>query len=215
MVEPLNRHAMVKPSTAAWPAVMARHPELAQRSITEDWARAGRPLVVRRRGCGDPAGVIPLGLPLPPLYGKLRIAVGLAPNEIIEDAPPPLLAETAAAAPRRWQETIDRLLRLCPATRTFGSLAWQHLTGLPYLSDTSDLDLLWPLSSARQANTLAPEIARIARQAPIKLDGEIVGPAGGVQWRELIGDADGEVLVKGSAAVHSMTRPAFLSGAVP
>ena len=57
--------------------------------------------------------------------------------------------------------------------------------------------------------------AGIARHAPMKLDGEIVGPAGGVQWRELIGDQDGEVLVKGPLAVHCMTRAAFLSGATP
>ena len=111
--------------------------------------------------------------------------------------------------------SIDRLLRLLPETRTFGSLAWQHLTGLPYLSDGSDLDLLWPLSSARQAGTLPSDIARIARQAPMKVDGEILGSAGGAQWRELTGDDAREILVKGPIAVHSMTRTAFLSGVRP
>jgi len=215
MVEHLNRHSMVKLSTAAWTAVMARHPELARHQIIADWARAGRPLVVRRPTCGDPAGIIPLGLPLPPSHGKRRIAVALAAGDIIGDAPPPLLADAAAEAPLHWHETIDRLVRLCPDTRTFGSLAWQHLTALPYLSDGSDLDLLWPLPPARKATTLASDIAGIARRAPMKLDGEIVGPAGGVQWRELIGDQDGEILVKGPLAVHCMTRAAFLSGATP
>src|SRR5438552_2051811 len=154
MLEPLSRHAMVKPSAATWPAVTARHPELAEPPIVEEWARAGRPLVVRRPHCNHPAGLIPLGLPLPPRYGKRRMAIALAPNEIIDRAPPPLLAEAAAAAPPHWRETIDRLLRLCPQTRTFGSLAWQHLTGLPYLSDGSDLDLLWPLASAQAATLL-------------------------------------------------------------
>jgi hypothetical protein len=36
-----------------------------------------------------------------------------------------------------------------------------------------------------------------------------------VQWRELIGDDGGEILVKGRVAVHTMTRAAFLSGALP
>jgi len=206
---------MVKPSTAAWTTVMARHPELAKQPIVEGWARAGRPLVVRRPSCGDSAGLIPLGLPLPPLYGKRRVAVALAPSEIVEHAPPPLLSDAATMAPTQWHETIDRLLQLLPETRTFGSLAWQRLTGLPYLSDGSDLDLLWPLSSARQANTLPSDIAEIARQAPVRLDGEIVGAAGGVQWRELTGDDGGEILVKARVAVHSMTRAAFLSGALP
>ncbi|HLZ96963.1 MAG TPA: malonate decarboxylase holo-[acyl-carrier-protein] synthase [Steroidobacteraceae bacterium] len=215
MIESLDRHMMVKPSAAAWTRVMTRHPELAEHAIIEGWVRAGRPLVVRRPGCSDPAGKIPLGLPLPPSHGKRRIAVALEAGEIVERKPPPLLADAAASAPSAWQETIDRLLRLHPETRTFGSLAWQHLTGLPYLSDHSDLDLLWPVRATERASTLPPDIADVARQAPMRLDGEIICAAGGVQWRELtVEDAD-EVLVKGLGGVHSMTKAAFLSGARP
>jgi phosphoribosyl-dephospho-CoA transferase len=203
---------MVKASAAGWAAAMSRHPEFASEPIVAGWARAGRPLIVRRPACSDAAGMIPLGLPLPPSHGKRRIAFTLAPGDIIASAPPPSLADAAAAAPARWQATIGLLLRLLPETRTFGSLAWQHLTRLPYLSDSSDLDLLWPLSSARQADTLASDIGRIASQAPMRLDGEIVGRAGGVQWRELIGADLDEVLVKGSTGVVSTTRAAFLSG---
>jgi malonate decarboxylase holo-[acyl-carrier-protein] synthase len=215
MPKPLNRHAMVKPSAAAWTAVMARHPELADHPIIADWVRAGRPLIVRRPSCSDPARMIPLGLPLPPSHDKRRIAVAIDASEIIEHRPPPLLAAAAAAAPPAWQETIDRLLRLCPETRTFGSLAWQHLTGLSYLTDHSDLDLLWPLRAIERASTLPSDIAEIARQAPMRLDGEIICAAGGVQWRELTGDDAREVLVKGLDGVHSMTKTAFLAGVRP
>ncbi|MDH2350449.1 malonate decarboxylase holo-[acyl-carrier-protein] synthase [Bradyrhizobium sp. SSUT112] len=212
MADPLERHTMVKTSAAAWTAVMARHPEFAEHAIVEGWARDGRPLIVRRPGCSDPAGKIPLGLPLPPSHGKRRIAVALDAGEIIEQKPPPLLADAAASAPAAWQDTIGRLVRLCPETRTFGSLAWQHLTGLPYLSDHSDLDLLWPARATEQASTLPLEIAGIARQAPMRLDGEIICAAGGVQWRELTGTDADEVLVKRQSGVHSTTRAAFLAG---
>lgn len=212
MAEGLPRHTMVKASAAGWAATMKRYPELAAEPIIKDWARAGRPLIVRRPCCSDAAGMIPLGLPLPPTHGKRRIAVSLAPDEIAEHAPPPSLADAAAAAPTAWRETIEALLRLLPETRTFGSLAWQHLSGLAYLSDGSDLDLLWPLPSPGQLNTLTSGIAGIAKQAPMRLDGEIVSGAGGVQWRELTGTDEDEVLVKGTTGVTSMTRASFLSG---
>ncbi|UPK34328.1 malonate decarboxylase holo-[acyl-carrier-protein] synthase [Bradyrhizobium sp. 186] len=214
MLEPLARHSMVKASAAGWAAVMNRDPELASEPIVAGWAHAGRPLVVRRPACSDTAGLVPLGLPLPPSHGKQRIAVSLAAADIVASAPPPLLADAAVAAPARWRETIEKLLRLQPETRTYGSLAWQHLTGLPYLSDGSDLDLLWPLSSAKQAATLVADIARIAKQVPMRLDGEITGPAGGVQWRELTGTDADEVLVKGPAGVTTTTRAAFLADLV-
>ena len=214
MADAPARHSMVKVSTSGWTAVMNRYPELASEPIVAGWARAGHPLVVRRTACSDVAGMIPLGLPLPPSHGKRRIAVSLAAIDIIASAPPPLLADAAAAAPAQWHATIDLLLQLQPQTRTFGSLAWQHLTGLPYLTDSSDLDLLWALSSAEQARALPSEIAEIARQAPMRLDGEIVGPAGGVQWRELTGADEDEVLVKGPTGVTNATRAAFLTGFV-
>ena len=67
------------------------------------------------------------------------------------------------------------------------------------------------LSSSRSHRT---PVSQIAKLAPMRLDGEIVGPAGGVQWRELIGaDAD-EILVKGPTGVTSTTRAAFLAGYV-
>ncbi|WP_407123325.1 malonate decarboxylase holo-[acyl-carrier-protein] synthase [Bradyrhizobium sp. STM 3561] len=213
MDKTLARHSMVKASASGWTAVMNRYPELAGEPMVAGWVHAGRPLIVRRPGCSDVAGLIPLGLPLPPSHGKRRIAVSLAATDIVASAPPPLLADAAAAAPAHWRTTIDLLLQLMPETRTFGSLAWQHLTGLPYLTEGSDLDLLWPLSSAREANALPFDIAGIAKQAPMRVDGEITGPAGGVQWRELTGADEDEVLVKSPAGVANITRAAFLSGA--
>ncbi|WP_409192956.1 malonate decarboxylase holo-[acyl-carrier-protein] synthase [Bradyrhizobium sp. RDM4] len=205
---------MVKVSAAGWAAVMNCYPELAGEPIVAGWASAGRPLIVRRPACSDTAHLVPLGLPLPPSHGKRRIAVSLAAADIVISEPPPLLADAAAAAPAAWRETIEELLRLLPETRSYGSLAWQHLTGLTYLSDGSDLDLLWPLSSAEQARTLPSDIAGIARRAPMRLDGEITGPAGGVQWRELTGTENDEILVKCPTGVTSTTRAAFLAGYV-
>ncbi len=68
----------------------------------------------------------------------------------------------------------------------FGSLMWQHQTGLPYLSPRSDLDVLWPVPSGFDVISLVSSIAELQRRAPMPIDGEIVLPDGAaVNWREL------------------------------
>ena len=214
MAEALQRHTMVKASATGWAAAMSAKSRARQQPIIEGWARAGRPLMVRRPACNDPAGMIPLGLPLPPSHGKRRIAVALAPGEIIDACSAAIAGGCGSSRRlRRGAKPSTCSSAFCPETRTFGSLAWQHLTGLPYLSDGSDLDLLWPLSSARtREHPAVRHRADRSRQAPMRLDGEIVYHAGGVQWRELTGADEDEVLVKGAAGVHVTTRAAFLSG---
>ncbi|HWT97409.1 MAG TPA: phosphoribosyl-dephospho-CoA transferase MdcG domain-containing protein, partial [Terriglobales bacterium] len=94
----------------------------------------------------------------------------------------------------------------------FGSLAWQHLTDLSFLSAGSDLDLLWPLP-ASGLDGLLTAIARLDRHAPMRIDGELIGTQGGVNWRELHDSAGNEVLLKGRHDVCMIARNAFLEGA--
>jgi phosphoribosyl-dephospho-CoA transferase len=74
------------------------------------------------------------------------------------------------------------LMRLSP----FGSLLWQHLTGLAYLTLHSDLDVLWPIPANFDVHSLICGIAQVQRDAPLRIDGEIIFPDGSaVNWREL------------------------------
>lgn len=213
MAEAPARHSLATLSPEGWALLMAERPELADEPLVVRWAQAGWPLVVRRPACGDAPDRVPLGLPLPPSAGKRRIALSVARNQISTVAPPVLLADAAGSAPSHWRPTLAQLLRLDPQTRTFGSLAWAQLTGLGYLSTTSDLDLLWELPAPDAAVPLLEAIAGIAREAPMRIDGEVLGPTGGVQWRELLDSKDGEVLLKTATAVRAIGRAEFLSGA--
>ena len=203
---------MVTAAPPAWAALMAARPDLAVDPLVAGWADAGRPLVARRAAEGDPPHLTPLGLPLPPAQGKRRIAVTLAPADVADADGPPLLADAAAAAPAGWRDSIARLVALDPLTRVFGSLAWQHLTGLPYLSAGSDLDLLWRLPPGDEMDALLAGIAAIARDAPMRIDGEITGAVGGVQWRELAESGVGDIAVKGLHEISLMSRAEFLAG---
>ena len=208
---PLRRHAMVFPASAAWAVLMAKRPDLAAEPIVAGWADAGYPLVARRPTESDGHAIIPLGLPLPPAHGKRRIAVGLARDALLSARRPPLLAHAAKVAPTHWRDCIDDLVRLDPRTRTFGSLAWQYRTKLDYVTETSDLDLLWDMPASDDLVSLLAGVAAIAATAPMRIDGEIIGAAGGVNWAELEAEGSGDVLVKASDSVRMMARAAFLA----
>ncbi|HVI88293.1 MAG TPA: malonate decarboxylase holo-[acyl-carrier-protein] synthase [Dongiaceae bacterium] len=211
--EPLQRHTFVKVEVAAWAALIATRPDLADEPLVTGWAQRRFPLIVRRGVGGADDKLVALGLPLPPSHGKRRIAVALPRDTISEIAAPPLLSEAAQMAPEHWQDVIRRLVALSQEVRCFGSLAWQYLTGLPYLSAGSDLDLLWSLPDADDLDGLLAAVAHLERDAPMRIDGEIIGTQGGVNWRELHQVASSEVLLKGLHEICMIERAAFLAGA--
>ncbi|MEE7494415.1 malonate decarboxylase holo-[acyl-carrier-protein] synthase [Methylobacterium oryzae] len=200
MAEPFRRHDLVQVDPAAWAAWRADRPDLATVPHLAGWAASGRPLIVRRRVPGETGDAVPLGLPLPPADGKRRIGLAL-PASALSPAPAVSLSEAAAHAPEPWGSTVDALTALGRrhglVPRPFGSLLWQAVTDLTYLSTTSDLDLLWP-GRPPVPSGLLDGIAAVADKAPMGIDGEILLPDGaGLHWRELR-DApeDGAVLAK-------------------
>jgi malonate decarboxylase holo-[acyl-carrier-protein] synthase len=212
----LARHDLVRVAPASWPAILAECSPLPDEPLLADWAERDRPLVVRRTRCDERrcASLVPLGVSLPPSCKMRRIALQVPAIAISRVSPPPLLAELVSSAPLAWRPTIDRLLELDAGTRAYGSLAWQHATGLGYLSATSDLDLLWRCAAGSSCETLLAGIAAIERHAPMRIDGEVLAADGGaVHWRELQSGA-AEVLVKRRDDVVVVSRRAFISGSL-
>lgn len=208
------RHALLRVDPQAYAAVLSEQPDLAE-PLLKDWALAERPLIARRRApCDDPE-LVPVGIPLPPSHGKKRIALQLAPQAILSLKAPPPLADCAAFAPAGWRPAIDAILRLCSCVggeaRVFGALAWSTLTGLDYLSPSSDLDLLFAIAPETQVAALLEGLARIDACAPMRLDGEILRLDAGVaaNWRELSTGAE-EILVKTSQSAALWPSRAFL-----
>lgn len=214
MPEVFPRHTMVKPSSRAWAALMTQRPDLANEPLVAGWADACFPLVVRRALCDETPQTISLGLPLPPAQGKRRIALTLDRNDILAAEPPPLLSDAVVSAPVSWHACIDRLVRLDPSVRTFGSLAWQYLTGLPYLSAGSDLDLLWQSPTDGEIEALLEGISAIEQISPMRIDGEIDSAGGAVQWRELRNAGADSVLVKTLHGVIAVPRVDLFVGSM-
>ena len=191
-----HRHDLVRVPNEAWRAFIATPQALspldgAQRTLIESWAIRGWPAIVRRRAECDAADALPIAVPLPPGFGKLRFAAVVPAGTAVAHAPV-TLREAASHAPPDWQRPIEALLRLGEEVglvpRVFGALLWQHMTGLAYLHPASDLDLLWPMTEAMTAAlpSLLAGLRAIDAVGSVKVDGEIVLPdGGGINWREL------------------------------
>lgn len=205
---PVPRHGMVSLDPTAWPAVLATLPPELKKTVVADWAARGWPLVGRRPACGDLPGLVPLGLPLPPELGRHRLMLRLKPDAIRAVCAPPRLSDCHAAAPHGWRDTLGAMVSQDAETRCFGSLAWEAMTGLPYLTPGSDLDLLWTVENAVAADALTDRIARLAQSAPMRIDGELLFRSGrAVQWREWR-SGTAQVLAKQTDGVAMVARDA-------
>ena len=146
---------------------------------------------------------MPVGLPLPPTLGKVRVALSIQPGVACHTMAGLALSDARDVAPAPWRGTVDAVLSLGrslgTAPRVFGALLWQTLTGIAYLHVASDLDLLWQMEDATALPQLLEGLARIDATAPVRIDGEVLTALGAINWRELAlaqRDAGGVVLTK-------------------
>ncbi|NTJ61750.1 malonate decarboxylase holo-[acyl-carrier-protein] synthase [Agrobacterium rhizogenes] len=210
-VATLRRHDLAYVCSEAWPGLLHGQVEGEMEPDLLAWAALGRPAIFRRRICSDPTDIVPLGLPLPPGMGRKRLTLVCPPTAVIRTAPPPLLRDVLPAAPVRWHPTIDALLEAAPSCRCFGSLAWQYLTGLSYLTDTSDLDLLVRCHSGADAIRVTALLNDIAECAPMRIDAELIALCGmAVQWREWQSE-NPELLVKSHTGSALIAREALFA----
>jgi len=187
---PWRRHDLLRVAPDVWASTLARCPSSGDLPLVGAWADRGWPVIIRRRTDVEDPGLVPVGVPLPPAAGKRRVALLLPPDGVLQRSPPPLLRAAATVADPGWRPTIASLLALGSRTglepSVFGSLLWQHRTGLTYLSPDSDLDVLWPVPAGFDVLSLVFSIAEIQCDAPLRIDGEVIFPDGSaVNWREL------------------------------
>ena len=205
-----NRHDLFRVDASHWHVLAAMEGEGTRSFWLRKWASRNWPVIVRRADDESSPDTVAVGMPLPPSCGKLRIALHVPMVAVAERVPPVLLAECRRAAPPRWGTVLDQLQALGNATAVApgvcGSLLWQYLTGLAYLHDASDIDVLWQVTSLAQAPAIAGAFPDIERRTGIRIDGEILSERGwGVHWREFESQAPG-MLVKTRQSVQLCSR---------
>ena len=198
----LHRQQLVRLSVDGWTRVLEAPWDADARACLALWAGRGLPLVVTRQPPSHD-DALATGLPAPSRFRRRRLAVAVAPRDLLfldefphADAAARLLPRNSAAT---WRSLVGALAASDCAARVYGGYGWQALTRLAYVHAQSDLDLLLLVSSSAQADEVAHRLASLEWDGP-RLDGELLFPDGAaVAWREWRDHRQGrvaQVLVK-------------------
>lgn len=193
----LRRHDLVRPGSAAWDLLLAGAQDAGLSDCLAHWRREGLPLVVRRQ---ERPQALALGLPAPLAWGRRKLALQLPHAAVSPASGFPRAADIGCLHLHpAGRELVAALAALGVDARVHGSHGWEQLTGLPYVTPRSDLDLLLPVHSPAQADAVGERLEAFRWPGP-RLDGELLWPDGsGVAWREWLswrrGAAD-RILVK-------------------
>lgn len=184
------RHDLVWLTSRGWQRVRASAPVEAIGAL-DGWRDGGWPAVVRRAEADLAPGEVAIGFALPPRLedgGKLRVGchVDLADVQRRTRALP--LVGALDAVPQAWRESLAALERQAAdaglGLAVYGSVALEALTGMHYLTEKSDIDLL--LRPLNRQQLMAGLELFAAHAATLPLDGEVVFPDGrAVAWKEL------------------------------
>jgi phosphoribosyl-dephospho-CoA transferase len=178
----LRRHELVRLTAGGWRRAAAQHPDPRAAHCFAHWEANDLPAVVATQA-GALGHFVSLGLPAPTAWGRERYSMRVPPADVRRglDAFPGL-------GPCGFA-----LSRELPRARVHGSFGWQRLTGLDYVREHSDLDLLIAVVDVEEADDAVRILGRRDVDGP-RLDGELCFPDGaGVAWREYRAWRAGEV----------------------
>lgn len=189
-------------------------------SLLHRWVLSGYPLIVARQ-----EDVLPhclrVGLAEPPSWGKRRLSFIVNSQGIEKHQQGPNLTSVLPGLPQYWHAGAVALQGFLDehniAAHVYGSSAVQVLTGLPCLTESSDLDVLFKPVSWLEAEKLCLFLIALQTEYPeFKVDGEVLNPSGqAVQWRELhrsFSDPNSKLMVKTNHAVKLLGLSIYRSG---
>ncbi|UXN03226.1 malonate decarboxylase holo-[acyl-carrier-protein] synthase [Bartonella sp. HY406] len=201
MMGDLHRHDLVWLDATGWQALYEQY----HFDVLKEWEAKNFPLIVTQQPMLKNNDDLLLGLPLPPTMGKARISLISHKHYISKTTPPPLLSELARYAPYDWQNLIKAMIQIDANFRVFGSLCWQALTNMHYISKTSDLDLcLAVLPRQDYVLNLCNSIESINKTALMRIDVELIRPKGGVHYQEILRQYKDDIIVKTNTGVVLM-----------
>lgn len=189
--------------------------------FVREWVAQGHPFVAARQPRQTVTGGahIALGLTLPQPAVRQRISLSVPAGAILRQSGPLDLTLATVPAPH-WQELICRILDMCKTAHVtpcvYGSLLWETVGNCKYITDTSDLDVLFICNDSSDITLLLSSLIALDGSTP-RLDGEILAPSGwAAAWREVLaaGKPGGSsmVLAKSDCEVRLISLDEFFTG---
>jgi phosphoribosyl-dephospho-CoA transferase len=202
--ERLRRHTFAWITDSGSPSQFAQG-ETPQNDVVRlrNWLGRGRPVIIRRPCISEDGKSVYVGLSLPPDPVKRRLSFRLPFSSLANVVEPPLWAECAEAF-SDVTEMASPILTVIKAAKlplqTFGSYAWQHYTGLPYVTPHSDIDLIVPINRRddwRRFRQLMSESQKTDQRVDLEI---ILNGDASFNWREF--ETPGKrLLFKGNRSV--------------
>lgn len=183
------RHSLIWLTNRGWQEALASVAPDDWNTVNQ-WRRQDWPVIARRTEPGNIGHQVYAGIAPPPVCNeriKRRIPLCVARTGVKKIAYPLRLDAIIPSVPTLWRTSLAALDAEAKnqgmSFLVYGSMALQTLTGQSYLTEQSDIDLLfYPVTGAQLAQGLAL-LRRHATSLP--LDGEIIFPSGqAVAWKE-------------------------------
>jgi phosphoribosyl-dephospho-CoA transferase len=199
-MDTLARNQLVWLHPKAWEQLRANAWDAEAQALLAHWHTAHLPLVVCRQRTDVHPDQISLGLPAPLQWSRRRLALTVHHDQVASVGKFPTLRQVAQN--QTWRDTAhvldSALKRLGTTARVYGSHGWQWLTGLHYVHDASDIDVMVEVSDLPTGASAVALLSQLEPQP--RFDGEIVFPGDcAVAWRELqrvLAGQTAQVLVK-------------------
>lgn len=189
-------------------------------SLLHRWVLGGYPLIVARQEEIQSTG-LRVGLAEPASWGKRRLTFVVNRGDIQKHQQGPGLSNVVPQLPLHWQAGALALNSFLGeqgiSAHVYGSSAVQHLTGLPCVTENSDLDVLFKPLTWSHAENLCMYLNSLQTRYPaFHVDGEVLSPSGhAVPWRELcraLPEHNAQLLSKTSREVQLVSLTDYRSG---
>lgn len=185
-----RRHDLVWLDKSRWHDALRTSLDDIALAAIDTWFSNDRPAVVRRHDGVTREG-LSLGVALPPTQPAGKVALQIDRDAVRQTTPPLPLTTVIPSAPSSWRAELARLAAgahtIGADLRIYGSLAWQHLSGEPYVTPTSDVDLLWRARDAATLEKMLEHLVQWERSSGLVADGELLlREDTAVAWKELL-----------------------------